>query len=72
MYGFTPLHESTWQGRSLEPLWELLCYNRDCVSVQNNDEMAALQYVLALETRQAIDPLEMFRRDGLVLYCIKH
>ena len=48
------------------------------MSVQNNDEMAALQYVLAggynqeFETRQAIDPLEMFRRDGLVLYCIKH
>jgi ankyrin repeat protein len=41
--GWTPLHRSTSQKVSLAMLWELLCFNRDCISIQDHDGMTALE-----------------------------
>mmetsp|Transcript_2528 Transcript_2528/g.4594 ORF Transcript_2528/g.4594 Transcript_2528/m.4594 type:complete len:369 (-) Transcript_2528:106-1212(-) len=42
-YGTTPLHKSIAPNVSLATLWELLHFNRDCITIQDSDGRTALE-----------------------------
>ena len=42
-FGNTPLHYSTWSMLGLARMWELLCYNRECVLFGTREDRTALQ-----------------------------
>jgi hypothetical protein len=42
--GKTPLHGSTARNVSLVTLWELLCFNRDCITIQDVHGRTALDF----------------------------
>jgi hypothetical protein len=43
--GKTPLHGSTTRNVSLVTLWELLCFNRDCITIQDVHGRTALDFL---------------------------
>jgi hypothetical protein len=43
-YGLTPLHMSIAPNVSLVTLWELLHFNRDCITIQDSDGRTALEF----------------------------